>query len=75
MLEKIEKYCDENKLNFSEITHEKFYEFEFKTYNNQTINDFKDIIQDKGVVKEEYERIGTDDIKRTLKIYLTKEAE
>lgn len=75
MLNKIEEYCDKKKMNFSARTYTNYTEFEFNTYTNEDIQAFKDIIEDKGVVKEEYECVGTDDIKRSLKIYLTKEAE
>ena len=74
MLNKIEEYCDKKKMNFSARTYTNYTEFEFNTYTNEDIQAFKDMIEDKGVVKEEYERVGTDDIKRSLKIYLTKEA-
>lgn len=68
---KIEQYCDDNKLNHHIDKHEQYSEYTFTTYRQEDVINLRDLIEDKGVVKENYECIGTDDIKREMKIFLT----
>lgn len=75
MFDKIEAYCDERKLNFSALKKEEYIEFNFENYTDEDVQNFKDIIGSEGIVKEEFECIGTNDIKKSLKIYTNKEAE
>lgn len=72
MNELIEQYCDEHKLDFTMIENDEYYDFVLYSYTNDMIEDFKNIIKDKGHVKEEYECVGTNDIQRRLRLFVLK---
>lgn len=69
--EKLEQYCDENRLGHQIVKRDNYDEYTFTTYRQEDVLNLRELIEDKGVVKENYECIGTDNIKRELKIYLT----
>ena len=68
----IDDYCDEKKLGHRIIIHNEYDEYIFTTYDGQNIQDLKNLIEDKGVVHENYDNIGDNNIRRELKVFITK---
>ena len=68
----LEKYCDEHKMNHQITSHEKYDEYEFKTYRQEDIGNIRTLLEDKGTLREDYMCIGTEDIQRKLKVYIVK---
>lgn len=69
--EQLEQYCDDYRLGHQSVKKKEYTEYTFTTYKQEDVLNLRDLIEDKGVVKENYECIGTDNIKRELKVYLT----